>query len=495
MSRSLPNRPNLEQYKKQAKDLLKQWMTGDPDAQRRVIGHHPRFSSDATAALGTRRFALSDAQLVLAREHGLRNWAEFAREIRRRGGQDDAGIWLAAQRAVIAGDAASLDTLLRTHPRLLKEKRPPAYGPERGRLSPHYEGDDPRSIIARSHHFERWDDFARWQVLRATAGSPVARFEAAADAIVDGDGNGLRRMLQADPDLVRARSLRVHHSTLLHYVGANGIEDFRQKTPANAVEIAELLLDAGAAVDAEAGMYGGGSTPLGLVATSIHPLLAGVQDALMALLLERGAVLDEPGAAGNAHSPVAGCLANNRPQAAEFLARRGARLELDTAAGVGDVDTVRRFIADDGALLAGATADQLARGLAWAAQFGRAEMLEVLLARGADASSSRDGATALHWAAYSAKLRCVEVLLQHDAPVNAKDADFAGTPLGWAVYGWGTRDDDRDRNPYYGVVTTLVKAGATLAREWLDEEQRGVPLEAMLQSDPRMRAALDEAWG
>jgi len=41
--------------------------------------------------------------------------------------------------------------------------------------------------------------------------------------------------------------MRRHHATLLHYVGANGIESFRQKTPANAVDIARLLLDAGAA--------------------------------------------------------------------------------------------------------------------------------------------------------------------------------------------------------------------------------------------------------
>ena len=492
MSRSLPTRPNLEQYKKQAKDLLKQWTADDPVALRRIYEHHPRFS-DVPDAGRARRFALADAQLVLAREHGLRNWAEFAREIRRRGGDDQAAVWLAAQRAVIAGDATSLDTLLRAHARLFNEKHAPPYGPERGRLSPYYEGDDARLIIARNHHFERWDDFAPWQAARATPGSPVARFEAAADAIVDGDIDGLRRMLQADPDMIRARSLRSHHSTLLHYVGANGIEAFRQKTPANAVEIASLLLDAGAEVDAAAGMYGGGSTPLGLVATSIHPLLAGVQDALMALLLERGAVLDQPDAAGNAQSPIGGCLANNRPQAAEFLARRGARLDLDTAAGVGALDVVRRFVADDGTLRHGATEDQRVRGLAWAAQFGRTNTLEFLLDHGADASLRRDGATALHWAAYSANLSCVRLLLRHAAPVNAKDESFEGTPLGWALYGWGTRDLDRERAPYYDVVTTLVKGGATVAPSWLDENERGVPLEAMLRTDARMRAALGEA--
>jgi hypothetical protein len=32
----------------------------------------------------------------------------------------------------------------------------------------------------------------------------------------------------------------------LHYIGANGVEGERQKTPANAVEVARILLDAGA---------------------------------------------------------------------------------------------------------------------------------------------------------------------------------------------------------------------------------------------------------
>jgi hypothetical protein len=40
-----------------------------------------------------------------------------------------------------------------------------------------------------------------------------------------------------------------------------------------------------------------------------------------------------------------------------------------------------------------------------------------------------------------------------------------------------------------------VKAGATIAPSWLDEHERGVPLETMIQGDPRMRAALGEALG
>jgi hypothetical protein len=77
-----------------------------------------------------------------------------------------------------------------------------------------------------------------------------AIFEAAADAIVDGDLATLGRLLSENPGLVRARSSRAHRATLLHYVSANGVEDFRQKTPANIVDVTRTLLDAGAEVDA-----------------------------------------------------------------------------------------------------------------------------------------------------------------------------------------------------------------------------------------------------
>ena len=97
--------------------------------------------------------------------------------------------------------------------------------------------------------------------------------------------HSLHRELKDSPDLARARSERTHHSTLLHYVGANGVEGWRQRTPKNAVRIAELLIDAGSEVDATADMYGGGCTTLGLVATSCHPRDAGLQQPLMDVLL------------------------------------------------------------------------------------------------------------------------------------------------------------------------------------------------------------------
>jgi len=172
-------------------------------------------------------------------------------------------------------------------------------------------------VIARSHGFESWPKFAKH--LQGSA----SLFEKAADAIISGDIQTLRRLLREQPHLVRARSAREHGATLLHYVSANGVEGYRQKTPPNIVEIAGLLLDAGAEVDATADVYGGGCTALGLTATSIHPEKAGVQEALMQTLLDRGASIEKP-SGGRGQSIVMACLANGQPHAAAFLASRGA---------------------------------------------------------------------------------------------------------------------------------------------------------------------------
>lgn len=72
--KELPARPDLEQYRKQAKELARTCRNGDPDALLRIARHQPQHTT------GT-RIALSDAQFVLAREHGFESWPKFAAHI------------------------------------------------------------------------------------------------------------------------------------------------------------------------------------------------------------------------------------------------------------------------------------------------------------------------------------------------------------------------------------------------------------------------------
>jgi hypothetical protein len=62
----LPNRPNLEQYKKRAKNLVKSYTSGHPEAARRVSEHHPCLRKLSPAELQRARFTLADAQCVIA---------------------------------------------------------------------------------------------------------------------------------------------------------------------------------------------------------------------------------------------------------------------------------------------------------------------------------------------------------------------------------------------------------------------------------------------
>ncbi|HEU0007725.1 MAG TPA: ankyrin repeat domain-containing protein [Terriglobia bacterium] len=478
-AKEVPVYPNLEQYKKQAKDLVKARKSGDPETLRRIRQVHPRLGKLSEAEFQGSKFALADAQFIIAREHSFESWPRFAKHLASLNHESSrASLWESAKNAVIKGDVSTLERLLRENAEWFSQRQPPAYVPSGP--GPHYGGADARTIIAREHEFESFDEFAKHLEALNRKTSLVSQFESAVDAVISGDLATLERLLRLNPALIRARSMRKHHSTLLHYVGANGVEGFRQKTPRNAVKVAEMLLIAGAEIDAVAEMYGG-STTLGLVATSIHPWLAGVQDALMETLLDHGAAIDQPGAAGNGPSAVNGCLANGRPEAAEFLAARGAPLNLEGAAGVGRLDLVMSFFNEDGSLKANATTVQMKSGFNWACEYGRTGVVDFLLQKGIEVGERHHGETGLHWAALGGHLDIVKLLLERKAPVNVKDERFGGTPLGWALYGW-QEGVGAARGRFDEVVALLVAAGATVEVQWLTEES--------VSADPKMLAAL-----
>ncbi|MGH9971821.1 MAG: ankyrin repeat domain-containing protein [Pyrinomonadaceae bacterium] len=318
---------------------------------------------------------------------------------------------------------------------------------------------DAQFVIARSHGFESWPKFVKHLEAFTQQSSPISRFEAAADAIVKGDVATLERLLQEEPEMIRARSTREHRATLLHYVSANGVEGYRQKSPKNAAEITELLLRAGAEVDAEADVYGGGATTLGLTATSVHPERAGVQNAIMQLLLDHGAVIDHPRGGGNDACTVNSCLENDRPLAAEFLAARGARLNLEAAAGVGRLDVVKSFFNEDGSLKPHATKAQMQAGFIWASEYGRRKVVEFLLNKGVDLRAGENtGETALHLAAHRGQLEMIKLLLDRGAPLEAKNV-YGGTVLGQATWSVMNGDPGIDFVP---VIEALLAAGANI---------------------------------
>ena len=322
----------------------------------------------------------------------------------------------------------------------------------------------------------------------------ISPFETAVEALVAGDVATLRQLLAAHPGLVRERSGREHRSTLLHYVSANGVEQERQKTPSNIVEITTLLLDAGAEVDAQSEAYGGGCTALGLAATSIHPEKAGVQLALLETLLARGASL-ELKSGGNGHGIVHGCLANGQPAAARFLAERGAPLDMEGAAALGRLDLLAGYFGADGALRPGVDARQAQAALRYASGYGSLEATRLLLEHGVDpASPDETNQTALHWACWGPELGAVELLIGAGAPIDARDTQFHATPLDTALWTWRQAESDEVRARCRMAVAALARVGAKLdPGQWHDADGRSEMLER-IEADPEMRAALGGAF-
>jgi hypothetical protein len=76
--RVIPARPSLEQYRKQAKDLLDGVNRQIPEALGRVGASHPRLLGQLVSTLLAAKIKLADAQLVIAREHGFESWPKFS---------------------------------------------------------------------------------------------------------------------------------------------------------------------------------------------------------------------------------------------------------------------------------------------------------------------------------------------------------------------------------------------------------------------------------
>jgi ankyrin repeat protein len=79
--KQLPAHPNLEQYKKQAKERVRTHALGDSSALERIARNHPRLHKKSHLEIHAAAFSLTDAQLILAREHGFESWPKFARHI------------------------------------------------------------------------------------------------------------------------------------------------------------------------------------------------------------------------------------------------------------------------------------------------------------------------------------------------------------------------------------------------------------------------------
>jgi ankyrin repeat protein len=360
-TRTLPPHPSLDQLKIQANELHRAHRDRDPSAAGRIAAHHPEMKSWPIEAVLDKPLALADAQLVIAREYGFRNWAEL------------------------------------------------------------------------KHRVELSAEIEQLQ--------PHPGFDAALAALDAGDVDWLRRLIAADPSLVHARTNLgppygyFSGATLLHHVAGNPYRD--KPLPPNIVDIARVLLDAGADVHGRTLGPNGGDT-MGLLVTGKQASDMGVTGPLMDLLRERGAHLDL-----KRDDALDASLANHSPAAAEKIIELGAKADVLAAAALGRMDLLRSFFGRDGRLLSRPRRhrkemperDAIGLAVLYAYVRGQREAVDFLLEKDGnwDVIGVNNG-TALHRAAWNGDLEMVQRLVGKGANISNRDNPFNSTPLSWAQH-------------------------------------------------------------
>jgi len=113
VSRGLPERPHLDIPKREARELLKQWRNGEPNALERIRRRHPKFAEADDATVSAGPFRLNDAQLVIAREYGLANWTVLKQRI------EANSLANSLDAAIRANNREAAVRLVQTQPQLL----------------------------------------------------------------------------------------------------------------------------------------------------------------------------------------------------------------------------------------------------------------------------------------------------------------------------------------------------------------------------------------
>lgn len=231
----------------------------------------------------------------------------------------------------------------------------------------------------------------------------VESFELAADSIANGDVEQLKDLLNANPYFHSARSVRPHRCALMNYIGVNGFEGERQKSPDNAVEIIEVLLAAGCDPDVLCYTYRGGpgENTLGLLLSSGVVSSPEQQMAMTRALVNGGATI------GDEYRLLFSLLDAK---------------ESDTVAEVVSSIDIN---------------DDSARDVFFALAGNRElSLMEELLNAGLDVNVTNDlEQTALHWAAFNGDEELVDWLLERGADHTLQELQFNGNCAGWADAG------------------------------------------------------------
>ncbi len=460
-TRKLPEKPNLDQLKKQAKELLNAFRAGDAAAVAEVRAHYGSDQSQAS----DEAFQLSDAQLVIARSYGFASWPKLKAFV------DGVTIGRFVT-AVNSGDADRVRAMLRQRPELVhmdtagnNEHRGLHYAvlrrdaamvrllmesgaDARKGIWPHRDATTALALARDRGYDELVEIIEREEQRRREQTScPNATVSPAQDqinqAIRDGDNAAAIRMLEADGSLVRACDRT--GGTPLHAAAQAANE-----------EMVEWLLAHGAGVHKK-DLRG---------FTSLDRAALGVT--------------------------YYNDRAHRFPAIARLLLDRGAEVTLPAAIALGKADRIRELISADPGLLRQEIRWTEGGLLTLAVKHGQLDVVRLLLDLGLNPDeptllseleepTSSFGSPLWH-AAATGRLDIAELLLDRSADPNA-NLYASGWPLSRAY----ERGDERMKRLLFDRGAKAEPHLIAQAHD-IDEARR------LLESNPTEQAIEDLCW-
>ena len=440
----LPSRPNLDQLKRQAKELKR------------------------SAAI-----PLHEAQTRLAREYGFASWNKLRAAVEARTAD---GFYV----ALMLGDAATVNARLDQDPSLATT----AGGP-RGWEPIHYVchppqpdggglaeiarrlislGVDPNTKFPWKHH-----DVYRpvlWGASRVAQSLPLV--QALLDAGADPNDGVTFPMAASAGDIPVLEALRAR--------GAN----VDQAWATDGSTALYAILNWSRTADGVLWLLAHGADPNAVFAengeTPLHVAVRAWDVPVVEAMVAHGANIDRRRADGR--TPYAVAELNGNRAVADWLLAHGASPELldvdrlVAACSRGDRAAAEALLARSPGLRAEITDDHYI-AFHQAAERNDVSALEVMLACGFDSNrpDASIGKTALHSAAMEGWPDAVRVLLGHGASVHVRDREFKGQPLIWAAEGSRQGREGRD---FAAVGKLLLDAGSPVDWETTEEPAEGI---------------------
>ena len=136
------------------------------------------------------------------------------------------------------------------------------------------------NIVLEEYGFMTWDDVR-------SQGRFDLSFERAVNVALAGDVVRMTEIISAQPEIVSQQSQFGHQANLVQYLGANGVEIWRQYIAEDVLDMLDLLIVQGADPDAANNIYGGSNLRT-LIETSEHTFQSGLGDAMLDKLAEYG---------------------------------------------------------------------------------------------------------------------------------------------------------------------------------------------------------------